>query len=38
MAVENAMLTFDDLKVTSRDDRMTNRQNEKHKVRTLAEL
>ena len=28
MAVENAMLMFDDLKVTSRDDRMTNRQND----------
>ena len=27
MAVEHAMFTFDDLKVTSRDDRMTDRQN-----------
>ena len=25
MAVEHAMFTFDDLKVTSRDDRMTDR-------------
>ena len=28
VAVEHAMFTFDDLKVTSRDDRMTNRQND----------
>ena len=38
MAVEHAMFKFDDLKVTSRDDRMTNRQNETHKVRKVRTL
>ena len=28
MAVEHAMFTFEDLKVTFRDDRMTDRQND----------
>ena len=32
MAVENAMLTFDDLKVTSHYDRMTDRQNDNQSV------
>ena len=38
VAVEHTMFKCEDLKVTSRDDRMTDRQNEKHKVWTLAAL
>ena len=36
VAVEHAMFKFEGLKVNSRDDRQTDRQNEKHKLRTLA--
>ena len=36
VAAEHAMFKFDDLKVNSHYDRHTDRQNEKHKVRTLA--
>ena len=38
MAVEHTMFMFDDLKVTSHDDRKTEKQNEKHKVRNHATI
>ena len=38
VAVERMMFKFEDLKVNSRDDKQTDSQNEKHKVRTLAAL